>query len=104
MFFRFLCLDCISGKRKCEGYWPQRSNVPTAYGKVTVTLTGARRANGTITSLLKVQHEDSEESREVTHFWFVGWKDHGVPRAADGSMNADELLGAFRAASSLACV
>ena len=79
------------GKKKCEMYWPDKTGVPTMYGDVRVTLTSAKRFKGYIVSLLSV--ECGGEVRNLSHFWFVGWNDHGVPRGDDGDMHADDLIG-----------
>lgn len=36
------------------------------------------RKDGFITSVLSVQH-DGEAPREVRHYWYDSWPDHGVP-------------------------
>jgi protein tyrosine phosphatase len=81
------------GKRKCELYWPDRTGLPNHYGDISVTLVSAKKAKGYIMSLLTVTR--GALTRNVTHFWFTGWNDHGVPRGPDGNMYADELIGRF---------
>ena len=34
------------------------------------------------------------KTREIVHFWFNSWPDHGVPRDASGECHPDPLVGA----------
>mmetsp|Transcript_22310 Transcript_22310/g.67062 ORF Transcript_22310/g.67062 Transcript_22310/m.67062 type:complete len:2536 (-) Transcript_22310:70-7677(-) len=75
------------GIDKCFRYWPsvlynKEDQVgESVFGDITVKVTAGYRKDGYITSKLKVSRGD--EDREIWHFWFDAWPDHGVPRRTD---------------------
>ncbi|KAJ7372548.1 hypothetical protein OS493_019057 [Desmophyllum pertusum] len=65
------------GRIKCEQYWPNEG--AELYGDIEVTVTDwIEFANYTITTL-QICKEGAPQPREVKHFQFTGWPDHGVP-------------------------
>ncbi|XP_076349495.1 receptor-type tyrosine-protein phosphatase mu-like isoform X2 [Tachypleus tridentatus] len=62
------------GKTKCEKYWPDSTE---KYGPVTVTLIKKEVfANFNVQEFLVCS---GSETREIKHFHFTMWPDHGVP-------------------------
>jgi len=73
------------GTPKCARYWPKALYNEAAkvgdqqYGAISVAVVGGFKANGFLTTKLRVRHDDGGE-RIVMHYWFNSWPDHGVPR------------------------
>ncbi|XP_065058065.1 receptor-type tyrosine-protein phosphatase kappa-like isoform X3 [Rhopilema esculentum] len=66
-------------KLKCHKYWPDDC---IEYGDILVTLTRKEiYADYSIRTFL-LEMTNSQESREVKHFHFTVWPDHGVPKYA----------------------
>jgi receptor-type tyrosine-protein phosphatase R len=71
------------GVEKCARYWPtalyneaeQCGDVQ--FGEVNVAILAGYRKEGFITSKFRVRCDGAE--REVWHFWYDSWPDHGVP-------------------------
>lgn len=64
------------GRVKCEQYWPNEGT--GLYGEIEVTVTDwVELVNYTITTLQVCKK--GVPHREVKHFQFTGWPDHGVP-------------------------
>ena len=77
-----------SGKPKCARYWPRALWNPTdqvgdaQHGDINVRIMSGYRREGYITSKLSVRHRGENKVREIWHFWYDRWPDHGVPRRA----------------------
>ncbi|CAB4015126.1 receptor-type tyrosine- phosphatase delta isoform X4 [Paramuricea clavata] len=63
-------------KPKCEKYWPDKGNVK--YGDIEVTLKDTEEFAYYVIHTLQIK-KDGEE-REVRHYYFQSWPDHGVPK------------------------
>ncbi|CAB3997379.1 receptor-type tyrosine- phosphatase epsilon-like isoform X2 [Paramuricea clavata] len=63
-------------KPKCEKYWPDKGSVK--YGDIEVTLMKTEEFAYHVTHTLQL-NKDGEE-REVRHYYFQSWPDHGVPK------------------------
>ena len=72
-----------AGRTKCARYWPNvRYNPEMRCGDlqlndINIAVIGGYRKNSYITSKLRVQR--GSEVREIRHFWYDTWPDHGVP-------------------------
>ena len=72
------------GIDKCSRYWPKKLYNEEAqvgdkqYGDFNVAVVEGFRADGYVTSKFRVTNGDGEQ-REIWHFWFNSWPDHGVP-------------------------
>ncbi|XP_028402580.1 receptor-type tyrosine-protein phosphatase delta-like isoform X10 [Dendronephthya gigantea] len=64
------------GKPKCEKYWPD--NGSEMYGDIEVTLMKTEEFAYHVTHILRIEKDDEE--REVRHYYFQSWPDHGVPK------------------------
>ncbi|XP_028402574.1 receptor-type tyrosine-protein phosphatase S-like isoform X6 [Dendronephthya gigantea] len=64
------------GKPKCEKYWPDSGS--EMYGDIEVTLMKTEEFAYHVTHTLQLK-KDNEE-REVRHYYFQSWPDHGVPK------------------------
>lgn len=75
------------GIDKCFRYWPSvLYNETEEVGHVIhegirIQVQAGFRKDGYITSKLKVTRNG--ETREIWHFWFDAWPDHGVPKRTD---------------------
>lgn len=74
------------GKVKCERYWPSEEKRTQTYGQYVVTLQKTMTRAFFKQHTLKVtksvlQNEDGDASRQINHFHFTAWPDHGVPSA-----------------------
>jgi len=84
------------GVEKCVRYWPSRlydaqnkigegtyhvQSIP-GYPSITVKVTDGFRKDGYITSKFLIQQNGSP-AREVRHYWFDSWPDHGVPQRVE---------------------
>ncbi|XP_061428843.1 uncharacterized protein LOC133355528 isoform X2 [Lethenteron reissneri] len=88
------CQEVEAAKRKCEMYWAEE-NKPNTYGSFLVecdSMEGSKQDRAAIPSqetddackgyfvrTLKVTFK--EETREIFHFQFPSWPDHGVPES-----------------------
>eukprot|EP00037_Helgoeca_nana_P013130 m.120592 g.120592 ORF g.120592 m.120592 type:complete len:1916 (+) comp21854_c0_seq1:114-5861(+) len=72
------------GKHKCARYWPKTLWNPdlnvgdVKYGDISLRIMAGFRKEGFVTSKFEVRKGDVV--REVWHFWYDSWPDHGVPR------------------------
>ena len=82
---------------KCAQYWPEEKHSHSiAYEDLEVHLRRRIITKNFSTTTFLLQHKDvcyllaraityplhllqKMVSREVTHFWFTGWPDHGIP-------------------------
>jgi hypothetical protein len=47
-----------------------------------VDVTDSADAGPWVQTTMKVTHGASGESRKLSHYWYTGWPDHGVPATA----------------------
>ena len=72
------------GIEKCARYWPtalfnnDENCGDVQFGGINVSIMAGYRKEGFITSKFRVKN--GEEEREVWHFWYDSWPDHGVPK------------------------
>jgi len=72
------------GTEKCTRYWPRclynhELNVgDVQFGEINIAIVAGYRKEGFITSKFRVRK--GEEEREVWHFWYDAWPDHGVTK------------------------
>jgi protein tyrosine phosphatase len=74
---------------KCSQYWPDSQVALTAsYGDLDVTLKKRTTSNPHYTvSNFHVRHREKLVSRDITHFWFTAWPDHGVPTSTQPALD-----------------
>lgn len=65
------------GKTKCERYWPQEAGFAKQYGDIQVQLRETEEDSGFVRNRLRFVR--GEQSRDVMHFFYNSWPDHGVP-------------------------
>lgn len=76
------------GVQKCVRYWPtvifnpETAQGSVTYGNIIVRVMDGFRKDGYITSKLLVQRQ-GEAPREIRHYWFDSWPDHGVPQRTE---------------------
>ena len=73
------------GRVKCEQYWPDDvDEPPMQVGALTVAVTApAVRSGQHLFTQLELTYTDPDghatDSREIGHFWYDTWPDHGAP-------------------------
>merc|ERR1712218_85061 len=70
------------GKTKCARYWPE-VELTEEYGNFVVTNSSEESSKDYTLRLFLVKRKDAEgeedEQRQIFHFHFLGWPDHGTP-------------------------
>eukprot|EP00051_Salpingoeca_urceolata_P021959 m.351444 g.351444 ORF g.351444 m.351444 type:complete len:331 (-) comp19897_c0_seq3:48-1040(-) len=86
------------GRRKCERYWPDEEGDALMYGTFEITTQETIDCGDHVqtTMLLRNHAEPRSATRQVKHFWFTGWPDHGAP---DETWPILELLRSVREAT-----
>ena len=65
---------------KCEEYFPLNANAgPEEHGGYTITNLRTEKENEFQMCKLQITDNASQVTREVQHYWYTGWPDHGVP-------------------------
>lgn len=65
---------------KCARYWPdERVALSSTYDELEVIMKRRLANQDYTTTTFHLRHKEKMVSREVTHFWFASWPDHGVP-------------------------
>ena len=77
------------GQSKCTRYWPATEGSSLEVGELKVTNVEVEEFNGYNRTQLKVAK--GKEVRDVTHWWFTAWPDHGVPKKG-GKLYTDDVL------------
>ena len=74
-----------NGKIKCYKYWPAKSK-SKRFGAYSVLLTSKEKEDGLVTRLVTLckhgKTESEDECREIAHFQYKDWPDHGLPSSA----------------------
>ncbi|CAG2199742.1 PTPRT [Mytilus edulis] len=68
-------------KKKCERYWPETVNAPMEVNNYVVTMKEEKEHTVYVYRLITVSNKNikNEKEREIHHFHFTEWPDHGVP-------------------------
>ena len=67
-------------KKKCEQYWPEKEQETCTFGNFEIVLKKIDRFTSYDIRIMELQHADyPDERRNVIHFHFTVWPDHGVP-------------------------
>ncbi|XP_051778581.1 receptor-type tyrosine-protein phosphatase eta [Erpetoichthys calabaricus] len=69
------------GRVKCEQYWPS-SNTQT-FGNIQVSLVSDTATEEWTIRDFTIKNPTSGEKRNIRHFHFTAWPDHGVPETTD---------------------
>ena len=80
-----------AGKVKCERYWPEDEDEPMQIGRYVVTLLGTEYEDGYRFHDLEVTAPNGDK-KELRHYWFDSWPDHGVPENSLGEFYPDNAL------------
>ena len=73
------------GKEKCARYWPkvlyndELDLGDMQLGYINIAVMAGFKANGYITTKLRLRKDGVAEERIVMHYWYNSWPDHGVP-------------------------
>ncbi|XP_036431709.1 receptor-type tyrosine-protein phosphatase eta-like isoform X6 [Colossoma macropomum] len=77
------------GRVKCEKYWPSGTKT---YSNITVTNISEIALEDWTISDFTIRNVKTAESREVRHFHFTAWPDHGVPETTEVLINFRHLV------------
>ncbi|CAC5388871.1 Tyrosine-protein phosphatase 2,Tyrosine-protein phosphatase corkscrew,Tyrosine-protein phosphatase non-receptor type 6 [Mytilus coruscus] len=85
-------------KKKCERYWPETVNEPMVVDNYIVTMKEYRKHTVYVYRLLTVSNKNVKnvKEREIHHFHFTEWPDHGVP-------DSIKVVNFYRKVKSKAC-
>uniref|UniRef100_A0A671MLG5 protein-tyrosine-phosphatase n=1 Tax=Sinocyclocheilus anshuiensis TaxID=1608454 RepID=A0A671MLG5_9TELE len=75
------CREVEMGKKKCEVYWAPPTDA-SIFGPFTIS---------TVSVSVNTRHLSTQETREVSHFQYTAWPDHGIPDVPDGILGMMEL-------------
>ncbi|XP_032804647.1 receptor-type tyrosine-protein phosphatase O-like isoform X1 [Petromyzon marinus] len=71
--------QCVEkGRTKCDRYWPLDTNLE-CHGGALVQLISEYVQEEWTTRTFKLMLQEEEETREITHYNYTAWPDHGVP-------------------------
>nr|DBA17573.1 TPA: hypothetical protein GDO54_002999 [Pyxicephalus adspersus] len=90
---------CVEvGKVKCEEYWPSRSS--RTFGNLSVSLKNESiLPDWTIRDFL-VTDIQTKQNKQLRHFHFTAWPDHGVPNTTDDLIRFRNLIRDYTAVHS----
>jgi len=71
------------GKLKAHRYWPASLGEQDQFGDIRVTLTFERTHLAYIKRGFTLYHNKTDEKREIYHFCYTAWPDHGVPETTE---------------------
>jgi len=80
-----------AGKVKCERYWPEDEDEPMNIGRYVVRLLGTEYEDGYRFHDLEITAANGDK-KELRHYWFDSWPDHGVPENSLGEFFPDNAL------------
>lgn len=67
---------------KCYKYWPAESK-SKRFGLFSVKLVNKDKEHGLCSRLIHlIKHGETDEEREIAHFQYKDWPDHGLPSSA----------------------
>ncbi|XP_071132314.1 receptor-type tyrosine-protein phosphatase epsilon-like [Mytilus edulis] len=66
-------------RKKCEQYWPESVDKATMVDNFRLTMTKETYHTVFVYRLIVVYNKTNKQEREVHHFHFTEWPDHGVP-------------------------
>lgn len=67
-----------SGREKCFVYWPEM-NQSVTHGDLNISCWDSTEREGYLIRQFHVTHTISNVTREVIHYQYIAWPDHGVP-------------------------
>uniref|UniRef100_UPI00358F4257 receptor-type tyrosine-protein phosphatase H-like isoform X2 n=1 Tax=Myxine glutinosa TaxID=7769 RepID=UPI00358F4257 len=71
--------QCVeAGRPKCEQYWPD-DHQPHNCGEFVISLLRVDNLDHWIVRALQLHNTQFQETRQVSHYHFQRWPDHGVP-------------------------
>lgn len=81
---------CVEGGRvKCHRYWPESDQgsvmrMPPEVGLNITVVSEERPVEEYMVTVMTIEDAKSGEKREIRHFWYLGWPDHGAPQESMG--------------------
>lgn len=80
-----------AGEVTCERYWPEEEDEPMHIGRFVVRLLGTEYEDGYRFHDLEITTANGKK-KELRHYWFDSWPDHGVPENSLGEIFPDNAL------------
>eukprot|EP00912_Choanoflagellata_sp_UC4_P001584 UC4_evm1s1006 len=77
------------GRVKCERYWPKvvynpkKDSGAVRIGSFKIMTLKNQKKDSFIVSYLRVINTKTNDHRDVAHYWYTAWPDHGVPARID---------------------
>jgi len=80
-----LTKEMENDRLKCAHYWPQESGNAFTFEDIRVTLLEETKSfnDRLVHRKIKLDHIPSNLSRDVMHFQYMDWPDHGLPESAE---------------------
>lgn len=88
-----------AGRIKCHRYWPEgngdpgqqnhhveKSNLKGVHDAFNIQTIQVTSYQEYIETKLRVTRTSTGQTREVKHYWYIAWPDHGVPVSTDGAV------------------
>jgi len=79
-----LTKEVENDKIKCTHYWPLEPGNTFTFDNLRVTLQNEKKTfeNRLVERTLELIHYDTDERREIKHYQYLDWPDHGLPESA----------------------
>ncbi|XP_069823907.1 receptor-type tyrosine-protein phosphatase beta-like [Dendropsophus ebraccatus] len=87
---------CVElGKVKCAEYWPQQSS--RSFGNLSIFMTDENVQPDWTIRDFTVMNMQTRQSKQVRHFHFTAWPDHGVPKSTNDLIQFRNLVREYTA-------
>jgi len=73
------------GLLKCDQYWPGKQ--PQKFGELLVVFNVVHKEQHFEVKSFTINHIKTKEARQVQHYWYQDWPDHGVPDSKSGALD-----------------
>lgn len=72
---------CIAGKEKCAPYWYTHESEQQTFktGEFSIKTVNEERKSGYVETIFDVCHCTTGERKQIKHYLYSDWPDHGVP-------------------------
>ncbi|ELR14467.1 Proteintyrosine phosphatase [Acanthamoeba castellanii str. Neff] len=79
-----LTKEVENDKIKCTHYWPLEPGNAFTFDTLRVTLVSEEKTfeNRLVERTLELHHPDTGDRREIKHYQYLDWPDHGLPESA----------------------
>merc|ERR1711879_782088 len=79
-----LTKEVENDKIKCTHYWPLEPGNAFTFDTLRLTLVSEEKTfeNRLVERTLELHHPDTGDRREIKHYQYLDWPDHGLPESA----------------------